>query len=65
MIYINFTNLDDDTQQHLLSVSKKDVENRLGEDLKAYAKSHHLDYNIILEEEAIKNLYRYDYVFNI
>lgn len=65
MIYINYTNLDDETQQRLLSISKQDIENRFGNDLKNYAQERHLDYNIILEEEAIKNLYNYDYVFNI
>ncbi len=65
MIYINYTNLDDETQQRLLSLSKKDVESKYGDDLKTYAKEQHLDYNIVLEEEAIKNLYNFDYVFNI
>lgn len=65
MIYINFTNLDDGTQQRLISNSKKDIESRFGEDIKAYAKQRQLDYNTILYEEAIRNLYNYDYVFNI
>jgi len=65
MIYINYTNLDDETQQRLLSMSKQDIESRHGNDLKIYAQEQHLDYNVILEEEAIKNLYNYDYVFNI
>ena len=46
-------------------VSKEDIENKFGNDLKAYANKHHLDYNTILDEEAIKNLYSYQYVFNI
>ena len=65
MIYINYNNLDDETQNHLLSLSKKDVERKFKKDLKAYAKEHHLNYDDILEEEAIKNLYSYQYVFNI
>ncbi len=65
MIYINYTNLDDETQQRLLSMSKEEMESKFGEDLKAYAKEHYLDYNIVLEEEAIKNLYNYEYAFNI
>ena len=65
MIYINYTNLDDETQQRLLSISKEEVESKFGDDLKTYAKTHYLDYNIILEEEAIKNLYNYEYIFNI
>ena len=65
MVYLNFTNLDKETQNRLLSVSKEDVESRFGDDLKKYAKAHDLDYDTILEEEAIKNLYSYQYVFNI
>lgn len=65
MVYLNYNNLDNETQQRLLSVSKEDVESKFGDDLKAYAKSHHLNYDVILEEEAIRNLYNYQYVFNI
>ena len=65
MIYLNYNNLDADTQDLLLSVSKDDVENKFGDELKSYAQKHHLDYSTILEEEAIKNLYTYQYVFNI
>ena len=63
MIYLNYNNLDDETQQHLLSVSKEDIESKFGNDLKAYANEHHMDYDKILDEEAIKNLYTYTYVF--
>ena len=65
MIYINFNNLDDETQQRLLSISKKDVESRYGNDLKTYAQEQHLDYQNVLDVEAIRNLYNYKYVFNI
>ncbi|MFG6686761.1 hypothetical protein ACGK9U_09285 [Mariniflexile sp. HNIBRBA6329] len=65
MVYLNYNNLDSETQQRLVSVSKKDVERKFGNDLKRYAKAHHLEYETLLEEEAIKNLYSYDYVFNI
>lgn len=54
MIYLNYNNLDDETQQHLLSVSKEEIESRFGNDLKAYANKHHIDYDTILDEEAIK-----------
>jgi len=49
----------------LVSVSKNDVEQKFGNDLKLYAKEHQLKYDTLLEEEAIRNLYAYDYVFNI
>ena len=65
MVYLNYTNLDDETQQRVLSVSKEDIENKFGNDLKAYAKEHYLNYDVLLEEEATRNLYNYQYVFNI
>ena len=65
MVYLNYNNLDAETQNHLLQNSKRDVEQESGHDLKAYAIAHHLDYETLLEEEAIRNLYSYQYVFNI
>ncbi|MFI1770594.1 hypothetical protein [Thalassobellus citreus] len=65
MIYLNYTNLDAETQDRLLQNSKQDVEQHYGNDLKAYAIENHLDYDTILYEEAVKNLYNYQYVFNI
>ncbi len=65
MVYLNFNNLDAKTQNHLLSVSKEDIESKFGDDIKAYAKEHYLNYDDLLEEEATRNLYNYKYVFNI
>ena len=65
MVYLNYNNLDAETQNRLLQDSKNDVEHKFGNDLKSYAKNQHLDYHTLLEEEAIKNLYSYQYVFNI
>ncbi|MFL1013368.1 hypothetical protein [Flavisericum labens] len=65
MVYLNYNNLDAETQHRLLENSKRDIENRFGADLKIYAQTQHLDYQTLLEEEAIKNLYSYQYVFNI
>ena len=65
MVYLNYNNLDAETQQHLLSVSKEEVESKNGEDLKIYAKENHIEYETILYEEAVKNLYSYTYIFNI
>ncbi len=64
MVYLNYNNLDAETQNRLLQNSKQDVEQQSGNDLKAYAIEHHLDYDTLLEE-AIRNLYSYQYVFNI
>ena len=65
MVYLNYNNLDEDTQKRLIASSREDIENKFGKDLKAYAKEHHLNYEILLQEEAIRNLYNYRYVFNI
>ncbi|MEJ4087750.1 hypothetical protein [Galbibacter orientalis] len=65
MVYLNYNNLDIETQNRLLSMSKKDIESRLGKQLKDYAAAHYLDFDTLLEQEAMRNLYNYDYVFNI
>jgi hypothetical protein len=65
MVYLNYTNLDEETQERLIASSREDIENNFGKDLKAYAKEHHLNYETLLNEEAIRNLYNYRYVFTI
>lgn len=65
MVYLNFNNLDAETQQQLLDVSTKDIEGNFGEQLKVYADEHHLEYDKLLQEEAVRNLYKYQFVFNI
>lgn len=65
MIYLNYSNLDAETQNHLLAISKEDVESKFGDSIKAYAKEHYVNYEQMLEEEALRNLYNYKYVFNI
>ena len=59
-----FTNLDNETQQKLLSDSKEDVKRKFGNQLKQYAKENHISYDTLLEEEAMRNLYSYNFVFN-
>ena len=65
MVYLNYNNLDAETQQRLLANSKKDVEQTYGEELKSYARQYHLNYTALLEEEALRNLYNYQFIFNI
>ena len=65
MVYLNFTNLNSETQKRLLSVSKEDVESRSGTELRQFAETHDKDYDALLEEEAMRNLYSYDFVFNM
>jgi len=62
---LNFNNLDSETQDKLMEQSRKEVERQCGAEMKAYAEENHLDYQEILEEEAIKNLYHYKFKFDI
>ncbi len=65
MVYLNYSNLDEETQQKLISISKEDVKRKFGNELKEYAKENHISYDTLLEQEAIRNLYSYQYIFNI
>ncbi|MAX70914.1 MAG: hypothetical protein CMC76_07390 [Flavobacteriaceae bacterium] len=65
MVYLNYNNLDEATQERLLSMSKKEVERKFGKQLRNYAREHFVNYQKLLEEEAIRNLYNFKYVFNI
>ena len=62
---LNFNNLDLETQEKLMQQSKQEVELKFGEDLKKYADENFLDYDSLLEEEAIKNLYNHKFKFTI
>tara|TARA_R110002033_G_scaffold66981_3_gene117987 strand:- start:32952 stop:33149 length:198 start_codon:yes stop_codon:yes gene_type:complete len=65
MVYLNYNNLDDETQQKLMLASKEDVEHKFGKDLKKYAKENHINYDSLLSEEAMRNFYSYSFVFTI
>lgn len=65
MIYLNYSNLDAETQERLLTQSKNDIERKYGSELEIYALKNDLDYQKLLEEEAQRNLYTFRYVFKI
>ncbi|MDT0641888.1 hypothetical protein RM553_03495 [Zunongwangia sp. F363] len=65
MIYLNFSDLNGDAQERLLESSKKDVEQKFGDDIRKYSKKHCTNFEVMIEEEALRNLYSYTYVFNI
>ncbi len=65
MIYLNFTDLSEETQNRLLEDSKKEVERKFGDDIRKYVKENYISFETIIEEEAIRNLYSYTFVFNI
>ncbi|HCO85850.1 MAG TPA: hypothetical protein DIT95_20305 [Arenibacter sp.] len=65
MIYLNFTDLSEEAQERLIANSKEDVKKKYGKDLMDYAAKHHNNLDRMLDEEALRNLYSYTYVFNI
>lgn len=65
MIYLNYSNLNEETQAQLLKNSKEEIKERFGDDIRNYAFKHHIDFDKMLEEEAQRNLYSYDFVFVI
>ena len=65
MVYLNFTDLSEETQERLLTSSKEDVKRKYGKDIIEYASLHNTNLDKMLEEEAVRNLYSYKYVFNI
>jgi len=65
MIYLNYSDLNEETKERLFQDSKKDVEQRFADVIQVYAKEHFLNYDTILEEEALRNLYNYKYIFSI
>ncbi|EIJ37553.1 hypothetical protein JoomaDRAFT_0502 [Galbibacter orientalis DSM 19592] len=65
MIYLNFTDLSEETQNRLMENSKKDVERKFGEDIRKYVRKNHACFETMIAEEALRNLYSYTFVFNI
>ncbi|MCG2462516.1 hypothetical protein K8352_17275 [Flavobacteriaceae bacterium F89] len=62
MIYLNYTDLGEEGLERLLESSKKDVERKFGPDIRNYAKKHRTNFQTVIEEEAMRNLYNYKYV---
>ena len=65
MIYLNYNNLDGETQERLLKQSIKEIEERFGKEIMMFAVQHQKDYEALLEEEAVRNLYNYKFIFTI
>ena len=62
---LNFNNLDGETQEKLMQQSRHEVEQKIGDAIKAYAQENHLDYDTLMEEESIKNLYNHKFKFTV
>jgi hypothetical protein len=65
MVYLNFTDLNEEAQNRLLEASKKDVERKFGNSIRKYVKENYSCFETMIEEEAMRNLYSYKYIFNI
>ena len=65
MVYLNYNNLDGETQERLLKQSRKEIEELYGKEIHFYAVNNQKEYDVILEEEAIRNLYNYKFIFVI
>ncbi|MDT0691738.1 hypothetical protein RM549_18240 [Salegentibacter sp. F188] len=65
MIYLNFSHLNEEVQKRLLENSKKDVERKFGDDIRKYVRENYTCFETMVEEEALRNLYSYTFIFNI
>ncbi|MFD1616408.1 hypothetical protein [Gelatiniphilus marinus] len=65
MVYLNFTDLSEEAQNRLLENSKKDVERKFGDAIRKYVQENHTNFETMIEEEAIRNLYSYKFIFNV
>lgn len=65
IVKINFNHLSEEYQDRLLAMARKQVEENAGEAIREYCAANGIDYDEMMEEEAIKKLYTYDYVFKI
>ena len=65
MVYLNFTDLSEEAQNRLLETSKEDVKRKFGDSIRKYVDENYGCFETMIEEEAMRNLYSYTYVFNI
>ena len=65
MVYLNFTDLSEEAQNRLLETSKEDVKRKFGDSIRKYVTKNYTCFETMIEEEALRNLYSYTYVFNI
>ena len=65
MVYIKFQDLSMEKQEELLQVSREHVTHLFGDSIKKYVEETGADYERLIEVEMIKNLYTYNFVFNI
>ncbi|MGO2359206.1 hypothetical protein [Mesonia sp.] len=57
--------MNEEARNRLLENSKKDVEGQFGDSIRKYVKENYTYFETMSEEEVLRNLYFYTYVFNI
>lgn len=65
MVHLKFQDLSSEKQEELLQVSREHVTNIFGESIRKYVEVTGEDFNLLIEEETIKNLYTYKFIFDI
>jgi hypothetical protein len=65
MIYLNFSDLSEEAKERLLESSKQDVMRKFAGDIEKYSKKHHTSFEMLIEEEAVRNLYTLSYTFEV
>ena len=65
MIHLKFQDLSSAKQEELLKISRDHVTHIFGESIRKYVAETGEDFDRLIEEEAIKNLYTYQFMFTI
>lgn len=65
MIHLKFKDLSLEKQEELLQVSREHVSYIFGESIRKYVNETGEDFDRLIEEETIKNLYRYKFLFTV
>ncbi|MBJ7880150.1 hypothetical protein [Gelidibacter salicanalis] len=65
MVYLNFTDLSEEAQNRLLENYNNDVERKFGDDIRKYVRENYTCFETMIEEEALRNLYSYKFIFKI
>ncbi len=65
MVHLKFQDPGSEKQEEILEVSREHVTNIFGESIRKYVGETGEDFNRLIEEETIKNLYTYKFMFTI
>ena len=65
MIQLNFMDLSEEAKERLLLRAKKDVEQQFGLAIEQHAKNGFSNYDEMINTEAQRKLYDYQYVFKV